>query len=60
MRSIAVLLLSWWFVMHATANTGNGSQPLVVGPFQDRAMCEQERIFWTPRGFVTSQQCFQG
>lgn len=60
MRPIAVLLLSWWFVMHATASTGNGSQPLVVGPFQDKAVCEQERIFWTPRGFVTSQQCFQG
>ena len=28
MRPIAVLLLSWWFVMHATSSVGNGSQPL--------------------------------
>jgi len=60
MRPIAVLLLSWWFVMHATSSVGNGSQPLVVGPFQERQGCEQERQFWSPRGFVTSQQCFQG
>jgi hypothetical protein len=46
--------------MHATSSVGNGSQPLVVGPFQERQVCEQERIFWTARGFVTSQQCFQG
>jgi len=44
--------------MQATA--GNGSQPLVVGPFQDKGVCEQERLYWTPRGFLTSQQCFQG
>ena len=58
MRPIGVVLLTWWFVMQATA--GNGSQPLVVGPFQDKAVCEQERLYWTPRGFLTSQQCFQG
>jgi len=59
MRPIAVLLMAWWFVMHATG-PGSGSQPLVVGPFQDKAVCDQERLFWTPRGFVTSMQCFQG
>ena len=34
MKPIAVLLLAWWFVMHATGGPASGSQPLVVGPFQ--------------------------
>ena len=58
MRPIGVVLLTWWFVMHATA--GTNTSPVVVGPFQDKQVCEQERLYWTPRGFLTSQQCFQG
>lgn len=58
MRPIGVALLIWWFVMHATG--GTNTAPVVVGPFQDKTVCEQERNFWTPRGFMTSQQCFQG
>src|SRR5262249_14715648 len=60
MKPIAVLLLAWWFVMHATGGPGSGSQPLVVGPFQDKSVSAQERLYWRPRGFGTSLQCFQG
>jgi len=58
MRPRAVLLLAWWFVMHATS--GNGTPPVVAGPFQDKQACDQERFYWSQRGFLTSQQCFQG